>query len=267
MGRNDKCFCGSGKKHKKCHNNIKDTSIVARLYKLYSRIDNEIVDQKERNKIEFICKKGCSECCSQCFNVSESEFIVIIDYLMKNWDSEKVNDVIKTCKEQREIIRHDFPEFTQKLEEFIGGKSVIDFLYTDLHTPLKLPFPCIFLDRESQSCMIYEIRPLICRIHGVSLVDPENDNEVCSKIPSILSMSNKLVDLHHLREDIGSFTLIGTGNKKILRRPYPIFYYMNMVFENVSNIEEFSKTQMYNRITLYSEEGYIDNLIETYKHT
>lgn len=266
MGRNDLCFCGSGKKHKRCHDNIKSESIIARLYRFYMTIDNEIEAQKREKKLKFTCKKGCSECCSQYFVISESEFIVIIDYLMRNWEYQKIDDIIRVCKEQWTTIQDQFPLFAQKLEEFIGGKSVDIFLYNYLHTPLKLPFPCVFLDRESKVCMIYKVRPLICRVHGVSVVDIDNDNEVCSKIPSLLSKQNELVDLHHLKEDISSFIFIRKGKKVILRRPYPIFYFINMVFENVSDVNEFTKTQMYKRITLYSENGYIENLIQTYKH-
>ena len=34
MGRNDLCFCGSGKKQKKCHPNINEDSVAAKIIKL-----------------------------------------------------------------------------------------------------------------------------------------------------------------------------------------------------------------------------------------
>lgn len=38
MGRNDLCFCGSGKKQKKCHPNINEDSVAAKIIKLYTQL-------------------------------------------------------------------------------------------------------------------------------------------------------------------------------------------------------------------------------------
>ncbi|WP_255257326.1 MULTISPECIES: SEC-C metal-binding domain-containing protein [unclassified Bacillus (in: firmicutes)] len=40
MGRNELCFCGSGKKQKKCHVNVDQDSYIGNLYKKYFEIDN-----------------------------------------------------------------------------------------------------------------------------------------------------------------------------------------------------------------------------------
>lgn len=130
--------------------------------------------------------------------------------------------------------------------------------------PLKLPFPCAFLDPKTQSCKIYKVRPLICRTHGVSIIDTRNDNKICSKIPCLFSIQNEIVDLHKMEYDMGSFIVLNKGKKGILRRPFPMFYYMNFVFSEVTDIDRFMETQMYNRITVFSENYYIDDLIQTY---
>ena len=41
MGRNDLCFCGSGKKQKKCHPNINEDSVAAKIIKLYTQLSKE----------------------------------------------------------------------------------------------------------------------------------------------------------------------------------------------------------------------------------
>ena len=42
MGRNDLCFCGSGKKQKKCHPNINEDSVAAKIIKLYTQLSKEL---------------------------------------------------------------------------------------------------------------------------------------------------------------------------------------------------------------------------------
>jgi Fe-S-cluster containining protein len=264
MGRNDLCFCGSGKKHKLCHSDINDSSIIARLYNLFNKIDYEIENQKTEKHLNVICKKGCSECCSQCFDISESEFVIIIDYIKRNWDQELFINLISTCVKQWEIIQITMPTYAQKLKEYIGGENLNDFLFNDLYTPLKLPFPCAFLDNDTQSCMIYKVRPLICRTHGVSIVDKSRDNIVCSKIPSIFSIQKDLVDLHKIEYEMGSFFILRNGGRRFARRPFPIFYYMNLIFGDGTDIYQFTKKRMYNRITSFSECQYMDDIIQTY---
>ena len=51
MGRNDLCFCGSGKKQKKCHPNINEDSVAAKNYKtiytIIKRIEENVFGKKE----------------------------------------------------------------------------------------------------------------------------------------------------------------------------------------------------------------------------
>ena len=46
MGRNDLCFCGSGKKQKKCHPNINEDSVAAKIIKLYTQLSKELEGYK-----------------------------------------------------------------------------------------------------------------------------------------------------------------------------------------------------------------------------
>ncbi|MCL2574298.1 MAG: SEC-C metal-binding domain-containing protein [Defluviitaleaceae bacterium] len=78
MGRNDRCFCGSGKKVKHCHSDINEKSLVAKMLELYSVID------KRNANAQSICKIGCSQCCRDDFEVFFSEYIMILHYLCAN---------------------------------------------------------------------------------------------------------------------------------------------------------------------------------------
>lgn len=265
MGRNDECFCGSKIKYKRCHSHINENSFIANLYRLQNEIDQEIEKQKGEKKLEFECKKGCIECCSQYFCVSESEFILIFDYIIKNWEMNKVEDIIDKCKEQWWVIKKDYPGFAEILKENITGKDKHDFLKTIMFNPSKLPFPCVFLDKKDNSCSIYKVRPLICRVHGISIIDSNNDNEPCSKIKSILENKDRLVNLEKYYDEIFRFIFIkDNDNRVIVRRPFPLFYFFNYVFEDGMIADKFTETLMYNRMISYDEKTYIKNLFKSY---
>jgi Fe-S-cluster containining protein len=264
MGRNDMCFCGSQKKYKQCHLHINESSIIARLYRLYTELDNHIERKKIENSLEFNCTKGCSECCSHCFYVSESELVLILDYLKSNWSKADIEYVINTAKRQWSIILRDDPLFAKQLQVDITGKDLNFYIKRLYSSPSKLPFSCLFLDENTKACSIYDVRPLVCRIHGLSYVDGNDDNSICSNIPSLLKVKDKLVNLEAYNSSIASFTVLMEGKKVLLRRPQPLFYFINSIFENVSNVEEYIETVMYNRATLYSEVDYIRDLFYTY---
>ena len=51
MGRNDLCFCGSGKKQKKCHPNINEDSVAAKIIKLYTQLSKELEENVMEKRI------------------------------------------------------------------------------------------------------------------------------------------------------------------------------------------------------------------------
>ena len=130
MGRNDSCFCGSGKKTKKCHPDINESSLVAKLLGIYAEID------KRNSKANTICEIGCADCCADDFEIHLSEFMAILDYLKIGSPFERVRH-----RELREAINRYNPE--------VRGW-------------------CMFLDQKEKICKIYAVRPLVCRNYGTT---------------------------------------------------------------------------------------------------
>ncbi len=126
--RNSLCFCGSGKKKKKCHPDIHEKSLFATLLKYYKEIDDEqaLIDNS-------MCKKGCSKCCEASFSISQAEFFMILNALE---------------------ITKDTQLFKRKADEFIANQG------------FEIGNRCIFVDDATGACRIYEVRPLICRQYG-----------------------------------------------------------------------------------------------------
>ena len=137
MGANDLCFCGSGKKHKRCHSEVYEKSIIAQLLAAYNQIDEKI---KERQSYTLCCK-GCKDCCSNYFKVSITEFFSIL-YSLKGDLS-----LIRYSDEAKKIIKNA-----------VLSKS-------DLENIIDFP-ECIFVDDYSGECKIYHVRPTLCRDYG-----------------------------------------------------------------------------------------------------
>lgn len=85
MKCNDLCFCGSGKKHKKCHFDINPSSKLADIYRAYKEFDK----YAKNNNIYNNCISGCYRCCKGVrFFITENEFMIILDYIMTNFPNE-----------------------------------------------------------------------------------------------------------------------------------------------------------------------------------
>jgi Fe-S-cluster containining protein len=101
------------------------------------------------------CRKGCSKCCSQIFNITLIDAWIIGEH------------VRSLPAEQREALQ-------QKAREYI------------LHLPLtkgesakREGVPCPALGAEGE-CTIYEARPVICRRFGMPIYDYKNPQNVHS---------------------------------------------------------------------------------------
>lgn len=86
--------------------------------------------------------KGCGSCCMESVGINLVEFINIYKYLQKN-------DKLKKLALEK-ILDYYFLEYTKKM-------------------------PCPFKDDENR-CMIYEVRPLNCRLFGHWKKDDYNKN-------------------------------------------------------------------------------------------
>lgn len=122
---------------------------VALLKNIYTSYD------KFSKEISHVCKIGCASCCTQNVSVTTLESYYILEWLKKNnkLDLLKVLDHISTEKLSRPAITTN--ELAYKClnrieppEEDVPSAST----------------PCPFLDNKEKTCLIYEVRPLSCRI-------------------------------------------------------------------------------------------------------
>lgn len=212
MERNDKCFCGSGKKYKKCHYHISGESKLADMYR-----KNAAFDEACQNlEITNLCVDGCSICCSDYFFVSENEFLMIAENLMS--EGESIESYIEKAKNTEKIIQEQYPELIEKMNKNMSGGQH-DFLSSEyfLDTERLEDFPkCIFLN-EHHKCSIYNVRPIICRTYGTM--------DCCDII------ANPKVSIQQQDELMKNMLIRSKDKKVIIKRPYPLFYWFARFFD------------------------------------
>jgi Fe-S-cluster containining protein len=233
--RNEPCFCGSGKKAKKCHEGIEPNSAFADVIRLYKQLDSKI--ESEVGNIR--CKKGCFSCCHQSFAVSTIEFYFVMDDYIKTYGMNKARELIDKGYEFWLQYEKAFPEQAEGLKMKKGEGVVRDFnkAYQNENNTdkvshsLYMQAACPFLDTESGSCSVYEARPHVCRTFGVAY-DKKLDVPfaLCQHITDGLDYQEEMVDISELDDDINRLSVVylDTHSQLVTDRPLPFFYFLKI---------------------------------------
>ncbi len=261
MKKEKKCFCGNRACKDQLHKTITLNSKYAKTFKLYKNIDKKINEDIYKFNLSPKCGKGCSECCHQLFPISEIELCIITDYLLEH-EKSNIENIFKKSVDIYRYVKNEDPIYFHKLVTNIDGGDIDDlYNYSMISTEITIPQGCIFLN-ERNECSIYEVRPLICRTHGVAYFSKDEVNKICSKL--IISNNNRdrFVDLTSYEDEIISLTFLRWDGKLISKRPYPIFYWFCYLRENNISLKQFRKTNLYNRVSSMSENEMIDHLLK-----
>ena len=113
--------------------------------------------RKYGSKIQ--CRRGCSQCCSQIFNITLIDANVIAEHVKRLPDEKKELLKMKAKKymelrSRTKVPERDKPEFT-----------------------LKPGIACPALGEEGE-CTIYEARPVICRRFGIPIYEYKSPDKV-----------------------------------------------------------------------------------------
>lgn len=217
--RNDLCFCGSGKKYKKCHSDINPNSLIAHQYRIMHLLDEEI------KKCPYtVCQKGCSNCCTDDFDVSVTEFFTILNYLKIHCNDEQLENICKMSK--------------MKISGISSNEKTVAFSR------------CIFLNEHSNLCDIYEVRPIICRKYGYY-----KNATYCIKVTSDTKASTSLITNTEVNtsDNILSFTC--PNNKVLFQKCHPLIYWFSRVEQG--NLINHKMNDLYNAAVNSSVSEYI----------
>lgn len=233
MGRNDLCFCMSGKKKKFCHPDIHEESLAASKLKVYSQLEYEFKRHHQISNGISLCVQGCSDCCFDYFTIQSIEFDLILNELAK-WNEEKLNNLISKVDKYWIMLENEYPEVTRLL------LNTSDIEIEKINSSIdKTSFPCIFLEDTNQLCQIYDIRPFKCRIFGNTYYFPEAEEGAvgitCQRYGNILNDDNFdiiLCDVTELLDKNTDLSIIydKKQNTAVLNPEYPLIYYLYQHF-------------------------------------
>lgn len=201
---------------------------------LHQSIDDAVTNHYASKKKKAPCAKGCASCCSQFFEVSELEFLIIFEHLNTLSESEQ-----KQIAEDAETIVHAFKEYWPAFytEYFSGSLSeTVSEDYYSHAERFEINLPCLFLSKEG-SCTIYERRPFTCRTTGVGYQHLFNTGAVCAYIRHGLLTPLWQADLRQYREPIDEIRWLPLDDgSESYKRQYPLFFYVYKLYsENLKD--------------------------------
>lgn len=202
------------------------TTMSAHLLDLYSRIDIKTTHHYERpGQKQAPCAKGCSSCCSQFFEISLIEFILIINHL-KSLEPDTLSLFKENARQISEAFKTHYPDFANA---YFNGFcfSDIDDSYYQHPQRFKVHMPCVFLSKEG-ACGIYPVRPLTCRTTGVGYKKRFEWGSICNVIRHGIFAPLWQADLREFVGDIEDIAWVESDQGYI--RQYPMFYFMDQFF-------------------------------------
>lgn len=240
MKCNDLCFCGSGKKHKKCHFDINPSSKLADIYRTYKEFDK----YAKNNNIYNNCISGCYRCCKGVrFFITENEFMIILDYIMTNFPNELdvyIQKAKSFAKKFQNVYPDDYYNLCEKINTFqTANCDGLNYLFQDnicKEDEYLLP-ECIFLNKQHK-CSIYEVRPVVCREYSTC--------QACCYNNNIISEFKEKQNM-----EICSLSIDYGNNPRIIKRLYPLFYWFSYFLQGKYKLQTLDKLDKIKHLSNY----------------
>lgn len=196
---------------------------------LYERIDQLVEEHYQNNRYrkKLPCKKGCDECCHQFFEVSEVEFYIILKHL-STWNKRHIERITNKANKLMVHIKQNNPVFFNRM--ICTDGATIDSFVNHSRNPyrFKLKMPCVFLGAKG-TCLIYDVRPIICRTTGTTSLDGAYLHRTCSKIGIKLFAKRWQAALASLRNEIERINIFHPPflQTPFILKQYPLFVFLS----------------------------------------
>ncbi|WP_163150389.1 YkgJ family cysteine cluster protein [Anoxybacillus sp. MB8] len=123
--------------------------------KLLSLVDEHIHTIERKVNIRPTCTKGCTHCCY---------FPIITTRAEARW---MMTHIAKLPNDERERIYKHIKWYTQHYAEQIKRVETLNFTEERHFKKMYMEeqIPCIFLNQQTNTCLIYDVRPIPCRTY------------------------------------------------------------------------------------------------------
>jgi len=135
--------------------------LLAQVDDWYNRCQSEYPD-------EIRCSMGCSECCRSLFDITLVDAIFLKSGFDRLPDHVKEKVILK-AETRLKGLKSLWPELTSPyLLNHRPEEEWKELMPDDDETP------CVLMGDDG-CCLVYQYRPMTCRLHGIPLIDPDGD--------------------------------------------------------------------------------------------
>ena len=163
------------------------------------------------------CAKGCSSCCRALFEISLLD-AALLQQACSHLDPKIQQQVLHKAELRLTELQRQWPELQQPY--VLNQLSNTD--WEDM--PEDDQTPCPLLD-EKGACLVYQQRPMLCRLHGLPNIDVSGEifqsdycslNFNCSTATEIKALRHPFRQLYHREFDLlGEFSEAILGQKNL----------------------------------------------------
>lgn len=139
-----------------------DDKIAKAFVRLLQAVSEEISDMEDTAHLRSTCQMGCAFCCY---------FPIVINKM----EAQLIKNAIRDMpSDRKQFIENHLIQYYQTYEDKINQLSDTDIVSDPdaKYNYKKANLPCPFLNLETNTCTVYEIRPLPCRTY-VNYTDPK----------------------------------------------------------------------------------------------
>jgi Fe-S-cluster containining protein len=142
--------------------------VAQRYQETLERLDRWFAETAKRHPGVIPCRAGCSACCHGPFDISAADTLLLREGIATlspaNQESVRVKGAALL-----ELIRQQAPEWQLPYDIADLGEERFDGIVEALAEA-----PCPMLDQKG-ACMVYQYRPLVCRLIGLPMMTAEGE--------------------------------------------------------------------------------------------
>ena len=139
-------------------------ALLDRYRELLGEVDDWFRRSLELYPDQIACRNGCSECCRGLFDITLLDAL----YLKRGFDKlpePLKSELAREASRRLELLSGVNPDFAEPW--LLNGIPEDEW---DALMPEEDETPCLLLS-ESGGCLVYDYRPMTCRLNGIPLID------------------------------------------------------------------------------------------------